>query len=82
MGAVAKDQAELSALARNMRAALESSGLSMREAARRIGISQAAMSYYLSAQRCPDCLVLLRFSLLTKRSVKSLLRGIPITTSI
>ena len=64
------------ALSRNMRAALRSSGLTIGEAARAIGVSRAAMSNYLSGMRCPDGIALWRFATLTQTCGGELFEGI------
>lgn len=67
---------ELDTLARNMRGALRTTGVSINQVAHAIGVSQAAMSNYLSGKRCPDGLTLYRFAVFTKTGEAELFDGI------
>lgn len=71
---------ELETLARNMRGALRTTGVSINQVARAIGVSQAAMSNYLAGKRCPDGLTLYRFAEFTKTGGSELFEGIESST--
>lgn len=65
-----------SSIARSMRATLKTSGLSISAVARLCGVSQPAMSMYLSGKRCPDATTVALFCVATNTSASEILAPI------